>query len=94
MPTPRLGEFIAWIIGWDLILEYAFGATTVAIGWSGYVVSFLKDLGIVDARRDFATAPFAYDAATGVWPATGAIINLPGDADHRRRVGAAGRRHQ
>jgi basic amino acid/polyamine antiporter, APA family len=42
-----LGEFIAWIIGWDLILEYALGATTVAIGWSGYVVSFLKGFGIV-----------------------------------------------
>src|SRR5579862_8273601 len=42
-----LGEFVAWIIGWDLVLEYALGATTVAIGWSGYVVSFLKDLGIV-----------------------------------------------
>ena len=42
-----LGEFIAWIIGWDLILEYALGAVTVAIGWSGYVVSFLKNLGIV-----------------------------------------------
>src|SRR6201984_2461355 len=41
-----LGEFIAWIIGWDLILEYALGAVTVAIGWSGYVVSFLKNLGI------------------------------------------------
>jgi APA family basic amino acid/polyamine antiporter len=41
-----LGEFVAWIIGWDLILEYAFGAATVAVGWSGYVVSFLKDLGI------------------------------------------------
>lgn len=41
-----LGEFIAWIIGWDLILEYAFGAATVAVGWSGYVVSFLGDLGI------------------------------------------------
>jgi len=41
-----LGEFIAWIIGWDLILEYAFGAATVAVGWSGYVVSFLKDIGI------------------------------------------------
>jgi len=34
-----MGEFIAWIIGWDSILEYAFGATTVAIGWSGYVTS-------------------------------------------------------
>ena len=41
-----LGEFIAWIIGWDLILEYLFGAATVAVGWSGYVVSFLRDLGI------------------------------------------------
>ena len=41
-----LGEFIAWIIGWDLILEYAFGAATVASGWSGYVLSFLQDFGI------------------------------------------------
>ncbi|HWI56220.1 MAG TPA: amino acid permease, partial [Bacillota bacterium] len=41
-----LGEFFAWIIGWDLILEYAVGAITVAIGWSGYVVSFLNDMGI------------------------------------------------
>jgi APA family basic amino acid/polyamine antiporter len=42
-----LGELIAWIIGWDLILEYAVGAITVAIGWSGYMVSFLRDVGIV-----------------------------------------------
>jgi basic amino acid/polyamine antiporter, APA family len=41
-----LGEFIAWIIGWDLILEYLFAASTVAVGWSGYVVSFLSDFGI------------------------------------------------
>ncbi|MFZ0636191.1 MAG: amino acid permease [Candidatus Acidiferrales bacterium] len=41
-----LGEIIAWIIGWDLILEYAFGAATVASGWSGYVISFLQDFGI------------------------------------------------
>ena len=40
-----LGEFFAWIIGWDLILEYALGAATVAVGWSGYVVSFLHDFG-------------------------------------------------
>lgn len=41
-----LGEFIAWIIGWDLILEYAFGAATVAAGWSGNVISLLADFGI------------------------------------------------
>jgi len=41
-----LGEIFAWVIGWDLILEYAFGAATVASGWSGYVLSFLQDFGI------------------------------------------------
>jgi len=41
-----LGELFAWIIGWDLILEYAFGAATVASGWSGYCNSFLQDFGI------------------------------------------------
>src|SRR6516164_6938940 len=37
-----MGEFIAWIIGWDLVLEYAIGASTVSVSWSAYVVSFLK----------------------------------------------------
>jgi len=41
-----LGEFVAWIIGWDLILEYAFGAATVAVGWSGYLVKLLAEFGI------------------------------------------------
>jgi basic amino acid/polyamine antiporter, APA family len=41
-----MGELIAWIIGWDLVLEYAVGAATVAVSWSGYVASFLKDFGI------------------------------------------------
>jgi len=40
-----LGELVAWIIGWDLILEYAFGAATVAVGWSGHLRAFLQDLG-------------------------------------------------
>ena len=40
-----LGEIVAWIIGWDLILEYLFGAATVAVGWSGYVTAFLRELG-------------------------------------------------
>ncbi|MGH9375306.1 MAG: amino acid permease [Terriglobia bacterium] len=41
-----LGEIFAWIIGWDLILEYAFGAATVASGWSGYTLSLLQDFGL------------------------------------------------
>ena len=41
-----LGELVAWIIGWDLVLEYAFGAATVASGWSGYFVSLLQQLHI------------------------------------------------
>ena len=40
-----LGELVAWIIGWDLILEYAFGAATVAVGWSGHLRAFMHDLG-------------------------------------------------
>src|SRR6476661_3509080 len=58
-----LGEFIAWIIGWDLILEYALGSVTVAIGWSGYVVSFLRDIGI--------NVPYALSAARGT------VVTLP-----------------
>src|SRR2546423_2103519 len=59
-----LGELFAWIIGWDLILEYAVGAITVAIGWSGYVVSFLRDFGII--------VPPSRSAARGT-----ELINLP-----------------
>ena len=51
-----MGEFIAWLIGWDLILEYMVGATTVAVGWSGYVCSFLHDWGI-DLPAQFTQSP-------------------------------------
>jgi APA family basic amino acid/polyamine antiporter len=71
-----MGEFIAWIIGWDLILEYALGAVTVAIGWSGYVVSFLKGFGIV-IPAEYAGSPLAYDAIDRVWSTTGALLNVP-----------------
>ena len=71
-----LGELIAWIIGWDLILEYAVGATTVAIGWSGYVVSLARDLGI-DLPARFVSSPFVYDANRHAWSSTGAILNVP-----------------
>ncbi|MBB4639485.1 amino acid permease [Longimicrobium terrae] len=51
-----LGEIVAWIIGWDLILEYLFGAATVAAGWSGYVNSILRDIGI-DLGPAWTNAP-------------------------------------
>ncbi len=46
-----LGEFVAWIIGWDLVLEYAFGAATVASGWSGYLCWVAAGLRIFICRR-------------------------------------------
>jgi APA family basic amino acid/polyamine antiporter len=71
-----LGQFIAWMIGWDLILEYALGATTVAIGWSGYIVSFLKNFGIYIPAA-LTQGPWSFNALTGEWMSTGNIINLP-----------------
>jgi len=71
-----LGEFFAWIIGWDLILEFSLSATTVSIGWSGYMVSFLKDLGLTFPAR-LSAAPFAFDSQHQTWTATGALFNLP-----------------
>ena len=70
-----LGELVAWIIGWDLILEYALGAVTVAIGWSGYVVSFLKDLGISVPCTLAAARGTLVQCADG--STTTAVFNLP-----------------
>jgi len=71
-----MGEIVAWMIGWDLILEYAVGAVTVSIGWSGYVASLLKDIGL-PLPAAIAKAPLAFDPHTHTWSHTGAIINLP-----------------
>jgi APA family basic amino acid/polyamine antiporter len=71
-----MGRLLAWIIGWDLILEYALGASAVAVGWSGYVVSFLQDFGIT-VPPALTNAPLAYDAAHGTWQHTSAVVNLP-----------------
>lgn len=70
-----MGQFIAWIIGWDLILEYLFASSTVAVGWSGYMVSFLKDFGIFVPEL-VAKAPLSFDHVHG-WGFTGAALNLP-----------------
>jgi APA family basic amino acid/polyamine antiporter len=70
-----LGEFVAWIIGWDLILEYLFGASTVAVGWSRYAASFLRDFGIVIPPQLTAPTFSGIDAAT--LPHLHPILNLP-----------------
>jgi APA family basic amino acid/polyamine antiporter len=70
-----LGEFFAWIIGWDLVLEYAVGAATVANGWSGYFQSVLAKLGLV-LPPALAGPPIVYDAA-GHFVRTEGIVNLP-----------------
>src|SRR3989475_7884740 len=71
-----LGELLAWIIGWDLLLEYGVGAASVAHGWSHYFTDFLRLLGI-GLPRSFADAPFDFNPATGQFVSTGAIIDLP-----------------
>jgi APA family basic amino acid/polyamine antiporter len=70
-----LGEFIAWIIGWDLILEYLFGAATVAVGWSGYFSEFMREIG-VHIPPALSNAPFDVEG-THHLVRTGAVVNLP-----------------
>jgi len=75
-----LGELFAWIIGWDLILEYAVGASTVANGWSAYFTNFLTlfptdwGLKVPDILNG---APLSYSEKEGVFKTTGAYVNLP-----------------
>jgi len=61
------GSFVGWFIGWDLLLEYLFAASTVAVGWSGYFVDLMGTIGI-HVPHDLATAPFGEDPG---------ILNLP-----------------
>ena len=83
-----LGEFVAWIIGWDLILEYLFGASTVAVGWSGYFSAFMDQIGL-HMPTAFTSSPYYYADANEFDPVTkvllhpagfshtGAVLNLP-----------------
>jgi len=85
-----LGEFFAWIIGWDLILEYLFTAPTVAVGWSGHFVTFLHDFCGINFPAHLCNAPFNVDLTRTEYlnlglfnlpyhpfVATGALVNLP-----------------
>ena len=82
-----MGELVAWIIGWDLVLEYAAGAATVGVGWSGHLVDLLKNFGIV-LPASLTNAPTAWCTADNVTHAvaacahsglnlTGALLNVP-----------------
>jgi APA family basic amino acid/polyamine antiporter len=71
-----LGELFAWIIGWDLVLEYAVGSATVAHGWSAHFQEFIPLLGF-HIPKAFSTAPFDYVVATGRFVRTGSYFDVP-----------------
>src|SRR5476651_899288 len=76
-----MGELIAWIIGWDLVLEYALGAATVAIGWSQYFNTFLETFFHVHVPFALSHSPFEVSTTTtGMYAneiGTHGLINLP-----------------
>jgi APA family basic amino acid/polyamine antiporter len=69
-----MGEFMAWFIGWDLILEYLFACSTVAVGWSGYMQNLLAGWGI---NLPHQLAHPTIDQIDGEWIWTGSILNFP-----------------
>src|SRR5690242_7660420 len=69
-----LGELFAWIIGWDLVLEYAVGSATVATGWSGYFQSVIAKFGL-QFPLAFRESPWRYDGSTGGFVPTGSLFN-------------------
>src|SRR5882672_8623366 len=69
-----LGEFVAWVIGWDLILEYALGAATVAVGWSGILVTLLDQLGIAVIPAAVSAAPGTLVRVAGGDPVTVLLV--------------------
>ncbi|HVA29018.1 MAG TPA: amino acid permease [Candidatus Baltobacteraceae bacterium] len=71
-----LGELIAWIIGWDLVLEYALGAATVSIGWSGYFVAFIKNVFGWVIPPTLQQSHWVVGAGGSITETTG-VINLP-----------------
>ncbi len=78
-----LGELFAWIIGWDLVLEYAVGSATVANGWSGYFQNVLAKLGF-QLPLALRESPWRYDPATGGFVVDRLARQPAGDRHHRR----------
>ncbi|HVV48295.1 MAG TPA: amino acid permease [Polyangia bacterium] len=72
-----MGELVAWIIGWDLILEYLVASAAVSVGWSGYAVAFVHDVLGITLPETWTRAPFVYDEALSQFHATGAVLNVP-----------------
>lgn len=70
-----LGELFAWIIGWDLILEYAVASATVAHGWSHYFQDFIGIIGL-HLPPELTKAPFDFDVATGQFVSTGSVVDI------------------
>ena len=70
-----LGQFLAWVIGWDLILEYLAAASAVAVGWAGYFNGLMADLGIIIPEK-FSSAPFIWKGGMDL-VASGAVVNIP-----------------
>jgi len=69
-----MGEGLAWFIGWTLILEYLFACSSVAVGWSGYMVNLLEGWGLhIPPQISMAT----FDIVNGQWIWTGSLINFP-----------------
>jgi len=71
-----LGELLAWIVGWDLVLEYAVASAAVAHGWSHYFQDFIGIFGL-KLPMVFTNAPFDFNPATGTLSSTGTILDLP-----------------
>ena len=71
-----MGELFAWIIGWDLVLEYAVGSATVATGWSAYAQNTVAKIGI-QLPLALRESPWKYDSTVGQFVPTGSLINLP-----------------
>ena len=83
-----LGELFAWIIGWDLILEYALGAATVAVGWVGHLTSFLHDFVGIDIPVGAVRRLRLDDRSHAAGALVTAVYQPAGRADHARRHGA------
>src|SRR5574338_1064908 len=71
-----LGELLAWIIGWDLVLEYAVASATVAHGWSHYFQDFISIFGVY-VPFAMTKSPFDFDLTTGYLSPTGTVVDLP-----------------